>query len=224
MPWPSHSRLHARRENARTSGRRDDVGGRGSGQALVEFALLIPLFLILLMGLIEFAFAFNAMLNTNYASRGAGLIAAQVGNAAASDCLILREVDLKMTAPVERPQISRVEVQRTNPSGSTIYATSAYHRSGSMTCPLTDGTTITVPYSAISNGYPPSQRCTVLPPAGCATLTPVRTTVDTIAVQISYVYPWHTPLKTLLPLINGSLAGGGYTFVQRNAFRMEPTL
>lgn len=176
------------------------------------------------MGLIEFAFAFNAMLNTNYASRGAGLIAAQTGNAAASDCLILNEVELKINAPAEKRQISRVEVQRTNPSGSTIYATSAYRRSGSMSCALTDGTTISVPYSAISSGYPPSQRCTVLPPAGCTTMTPVRTTVDTIAVQITYVYPWHTPLKTLLPLVNGSMTGTGFTFVQRNVFRMEPTL
>lgn len=217
MPAQAHSRTHARGNRARER-------GEETGQSLVEFALLVPLFLVLLMGLIEFAFAFNAMLNTNYASRGAGLIAAQTGNAAASDCLILNEVELKLNAPADKRQVTRVEVQRTNPSGSTTYATSAFRRSGSMSCALSDGTTISVPYSAISSGYPPSQRCTVLPPSGCTTMTPVRTTVDTIAVQITYVYPWHTPLKTLMPLINGTLNGTGFTFVQRNVFRMEPTL
>lgn len=137
------------------------------------------------MGLTEFAFAFNAMLNTNYASRGAGLIAAQTGNASASDCLILNEVELKMNAPAEKRQVTRVEVQRTNPSGSITYATSAFQRSGSMSCALTDGTTLSVPYSAVSSGYSPSQRCTVLPPAGCTTMKPARTTVDTIAVRLS---------------------------------------
>lgn len=194
------------------------------GQSLVEFALLVPLFLVLLMGLIEFAFAFNAMLNTNYASRGAGLIAAQTGNAAASDCLILNEIELKMNAPVDERQISRVEVQRTNASGSAIYATSAYGRTGTTSCDLIDGTTLSVPYSAISSGYPPSQRCTVLPPVGCSSMTPARTTIDTIAIQVTYVYPWHTPLRTLLPLVGGSVTGTGFTFVQRNVFRMEPTL
>jgi hypothetical protein len=176
------------------------------------------------MGLIEFTFAFNGMLSTNYASRGAGLIAAQVGNAAAADCLILNEVDQLMNAPVERTQISRVEIQRTNPSGSTVYAASVYQRSGSTSCTVTGGATLTVPYSVLSGGYPPSQRCTVLPPSGCPTLTPLRTTVDTIAVQVTYVYPWHTPLRSLMGILGGSLSGTGYTFVQRNAFRMEPTL
>ena len=74
------------------------------------------------------------------------------------------------------------------------------------------------------NSHRPSQRCTVLPPNGCPTLTPARTTVDTIAVQITYVYPWHTPLRALMGMFGGSLSGSGFTFVQRNAFRMEPTL
>lgn len=191
---------------------------------MVEFALLIPLFVILLMGLVEFGFAFNALLNTNYASRGAGLLAAQAGNASAADCIILNEIEQKMGAPSERRQVSRVEIQRTNPSGSTTYATSAYQRSGSTSCTLNDGTTMSVPYSAVSSGYPPSQRCTVLPPAGCTTMTPARSTVDTIAVQVSYAYRWHTPLRAVLPLVGGSIGGNGFDIVQRNAFRMEPTL
>lgn len=200
------------------------VRERAKGQSLAEFALIVPLFFLVLMGLIEFAFAFNGMLNTNYASRGAGLIAAQVGNSAAADCLILNEVEDLMDAPAERSQVSRVEIQRTNPSGSTVYAASVYQRSGTTSCALTGGATISVPYSVVSAGYPPSQRCTVLPPSGCPTLLPVRTTVDTIAVQITYVYPWHTPLRSLMGMLGGSLSGTGYTFVQRNAFLMEPTL
>jgi Flp pilus assembly protein TadG len=194
------------------------------GQSLAEFGLILPLFFVLLMGLIEFAFAFNAMLNTNYASRGAGLIAAQVGNLNAADCLILSEIDQKTNSPAERTQISQVAIQRTNPSGSTVYAADVYTRTGSTSCVMTDGSTLTVPYQSTSAGYPPSQRCTVLPPNGCPALVPARTTVDTIAVQITYVYPWHTPLRALMGVFGGTLSGTGFTFVQRNAFRMEPTL
>jgi Flp pilus assembly protein TadG len=203
---------------------RGGSGRRRAGQSLAEFALLLPLFMVLLMGLIEFAFAFNALLSTNYASRSAGLVAAEAGNSAAADCLVLNEVEKTIDAPADKPQISRVEILRTNASGSTVYASSVYTRSGSTSCTLAGGTTMTVPYSVVSAGYPPSQRCTVLPPAGCPTLSPARTTVDTIAVQISYTYQWHTPLAALMPFVNGSLGGSGLSFVQRNAFRMEPTL
>ncbi|MEP7378424.1 MAG: TadE/TadG family type IV pilus assembly protein [Chloroflexota bacterium] len=191
---------------------------------MAEFALMVPLFFLVLMGLIEFAFGLNAMLNTNYASRGAGLIAAQVGNLNAADCLILSEIEQMTSSPAERSQISRVDIQRTNPSGSTVYAADVYTRTGSTSCTLSNGSTVTVPYNATSSGYPPSQRCTVLPPNGCPGLIPARTTVDTIAVQITYVYPWHTPLRSLMGVFGGSLSGTGFTFVQRNTFRMEPTL
>lgn len=191
---------------------------------MAEFAIVVPLFLVMLTALMEFAFAFNALLNTNFASRGAGLLAAQAGNASAADCIVLREIDLKMTPPTEEARITRVELQRTNPSGSTIYARTAYRRSGSTTCTLVDGTRLSVPYRRISNGYPASQRCTVLPPNGCVTMSPPRSTVDTIAVQITYSYRWHTPLPGVLSFVGGSLTGQGMTIVQRNVFRMEPTL
>jgi hypothetical protein len=194
------------------------------GQSLAEFALVVPLFVLVLTGLMEFTFAFNALLNTNFASRGAGLRAAQAGNASAADCIILAEVELKMAPPTQEARIDRVDIQRTNPSGSTVFATTSYRRSGSTSCTLADSSTITVPYSSLSNGYPASQRCTVLPPNGCPTMTPVRTTVDTVAVQVTYDYRWITPLPAVFSLVGGSLSGQGMTIVQRNVFRMEPSL
>jgi Flp pilus assembly protein TadG len=194
------------------------------GQSLAEFAILAPLFLLLVIGVIEFSFAFNASLNTNYASRAGGLIAAEAGNAAAADCLILQAIEDVYHAPSDRRRITRIDVQRTAPSGATVYASSAYDRSGSMTCTKTDGTTLSVPYSAISTGYPPAQRCNVLPPYGCPTLTPARTTVDTIAVQITYSYPWHTPLGSLMAMFGQSMTSSGMSFVDRNVFRIEPVL
>ena len=215
MSKPAEHGLSAGRPKAREKSR---------GQALVEMAIMVPLFLVLLMGLLEFSLAFNALLDTNFASRGGGLMAAEAGNASAADCIILDQVEQQINAPASETQISRVDIQRTNPSGSAVLATSSYTRSGSTTCTLTDGTTMSVPYTATSSGYPPSQRCTVLPPNGCPTMTPPRTTVDTIAVQISYTYLWKTPLKALLGFVNGSLSGTGFSMVQRNVFRMEPTL
>jgi Flp pilus assembly protein TadG len=180
--------------------------------------------MLVVIGLIEFALAFSASLNVNYASRAGGLTAAQAGNAAAADCQILAEVERAITAPANKARVARVEIQRTNASGSTVYARSVYQRTGNTTCTLVDGTTLTVAFRATSAGYPPSQRCSVLPPSACPTLTPPRTTVDTIAVEITYTYQWQTPLRTLMGFFGGAGTGSGLTFVQRNAFRMEPVL
>jgi Flp pilus assembly protein TadG len=197
---------------------------KSRGQALVEMAIIVPLFLVLLMGLLEFSLAFNAVLDTNFASRGGGLMAVEAGNSSAADCIILDQIEQQVNVPADEKQISSVDIERTNPSGNTVFATSSYRRSGSTSCQLPDGTRMTVPYTAASSGYPPSQRCTVLPPNGCPSLTPPRTTVDTVAVQVSYSYRWHTPLQALIRLVNGQLNGSGFDIVQRNVFRMEPTL
>jgi hypothetical protein len=152
-------------------------------------------------------------------------MAAEAGNASAADCLILDAIEGALGAPTDPRQVASVEVQRTNASGSNVLAATTYHRSGSMSCTRTDGTTMTVPYSAVSNGYPASQRCNVLPPNGCPTLSPVRSTVDTVAVQITYSYQWHTPLGALMSMFGQTLASpGGLSFTDRNVFRIEPIL
>src|SRR4051794_36231505 len=194
------------------------------GQTLAEFALVIPVFMLFLVGLIEFAFAFNAQLTTNYASRAGGLAAAEAGNQGAADCLILDAVERSMSSPADAGAIARIDIQRTNPSGASVYATSSYRRSGSTTCTRLDGTTLRVPYSSTASGYPASQRCNILGPTGCPLLSPVRTTVDTIAVQITYDYAWKTPLSSVMGVLGGSMSRSGWTFTERNVFRMEPVL
>jgi Flp pilus assembly protein TadG len=205
--------------------RRLPGGGRpAAGQSLAEFAIAVPLFLILMTGIFEFSFAFNATLNTNYASRAGGSAAAAAGNSPGADCLILDAIDQSIAAPTDRARISRVEIQRTNANGAAQGTASAYQRSGSTTCSFSNGTTMSVPYSAVASGYPVSQRCNVVAPYGCPTLTPPRTTVDNVSVQVTYVYPWHTPLRHVLTLVGGGQAGTGFTITQRNVFRMEPVL
>jgi hypothetical protein len=90
-----------------------------------------------------------------------------------------------------------------------------YHRTGSTTCSLPDGATVTVPYSLVgSAGYPEDQRCDVLGGCGGA-----HDTVDTIGVRITYTHSWVTPLASIL-----SFGGDGFQFTHSTAMRMEPAL
>ena len=191
---------------------------RQAGQSLVEFALVFPIFFTLLMAMIEFGLIFNALLSVNFASRDASLIAAEAGNAAGSDCIILKRVEDSISAPSSTTRVTEVRIYKANknglPSGSQV---NVWARTGSKTCTLPDASTLTVPYSLSSGGYPESDRCNIQ--GGCPTLPGAPIAVDTIGVRITYHYTWFTPMGTFI-----GLGATDYTIVESNAMRMEPIL
>jgi hypothetical protein len=181
---------------------------------LAEFALVFPAFVLILFTVIEFAFVLNAMLGVNFASRDAALTAAEAGNNAGADCAILRTVEASVGAPADKKRVTTVEIYLSQANGLPVQPEKkiVYVRSGSMPCPLPTNSNARLPYSYSFGSYDYRARCPVL--AGCGTRT-----VDTIGVEISYVYDWKTPLVSLLPM-----SGAGYNFHMGNAMRMEPVL
>jgi hypothetical protein len=181
---------------------------------MVEFALVLPLFLTILLGIIEFAFAFNAILAVNFASRNAALLAAEGGADLGTDCIVLRSVEADVTAPANSNRISRVELYESDRNGSMVGAATVYVRGGSTTCTYGGGTEITVPYTLESDGYPEADRCNIL--AGCSEAHPA---LDLVGVRITYLHVWVTPLRNF---VGGNPAG--MNFERSNATRMEPIL
>ncbi len=88
------------------------------GQSLVEFAFVLPIFMLLMLFIIEFAFVFSALLGVNYASRNAALAAAEGGDDPLADCAILNEVESSVGSPGDRSNILQVVIYRTDQSGS----------------------------------------------------------------------------------------------------------
>jgi Flp pilus assembly protein TadG len=205
---------------------------RPRGQALVEFALVIPIFLVLLMSLIEFSFVLNGQLSINYATRDAALIAAEAGSGVGADCVILQKIDQDVTAPANRANITQAQIFWTNANGQPLdtsgnvttfgsgsQAANTYTRTGSTTCTFADGTQLTVPYSLQGSArYPDSARCNAIlgTAAGCQGGHPG---LDTVGVQVTYNDTWRTPMHNLIGLL-----GNGWTLTQSNEMRMEPVL
>lgn len=188
-----------------------------SGVTLVEFAIVLPIFVTMLFAMIEFGIAFNAELAINRASQTGALVAGQAGPQSDADCIILARVESQLQAPLDKNNVLQVKIFRASMTGNSILAASTYARSGTKDCG-----TYSVPYSATSTGYPPSQRCNVL--AGCPTLSPPRSTVDKIGVQITYRHVPVTPMRNLLSFLGGSGSGFDWTFTKQNESRMEPVL
>lgn len=193
---------------------------RDSGQTLVEFALAIPLVLLLFMAVIELALGFNAFVGLNRASQHAAHLASIAGNQQGADCMILEQIEGDVTVPNRREAIIEVLIQRTSLAGNWAYQQQKWERTGSTDCTLPNGDEITVPYELTPDSdYPESERCPAL--KGCPSMDD-RSTVDNIAVGIKYRHDWTTPLAAVIT----SLPGGklGWNFTQRNIFRIEPQL
>ncbi|HWM73881.1 MAG TPA: TadE/TadG family type IV pilus assembly protein [Nocardioides sp.] len=187
------------------------------GQSLVEFSLVLPIFLLIIIGLIEFALAFHGLLSINFASRDAALFAAEMSSDSGSDCVILRSIEEDVDVPAREAGIDEVRVYWATDTGGVMPGNpvNVYHRVGSTTCSLPDGATVTVPYTLVgAAGYPEDQRCDVLGGCGGA-----HDSVDTIGVRITYTHAWVTPLASIL-----SFGGDGFQFVHSTAMRMEPSL
>jgi TadE-like protein len=187
-----------------------------SGQTLVEFALVFPIFILLIVGLIEFAFAFNALLSVNFASRDAALLAAEAGEDSGSDCVVLMSIDEDVQPPASRVRISEVRIYWADSQGSEL-AAQVYARSGSTTCTMPDSSVVTVPYTLQGGSdYPENERCSVL--AGCPE-DPGHTELDNVGVSITYAYTWVTPMAKII-----TFGGAGFTLTHANVMRMEPVL
>ena len=195
------------------------------GQSLVEFALVFPVFMLMIIGFVEFAFVFNALLSIGHATRDAALVAAEAGNAAEADCLILQQVENDVGAPADKARIQQIVIYRADQNGAVylgqqnVYARTGLFTPGNSTsCTLADGSTLTVPYTTTAPTYPAASRCNILAGStnGCL---PGHPSVDTIGVKITYRHTWLSPIANFV-----SLGGTGVTLVQSNAMRMEPVL
>jgi hypothetical protein len=189
----------------------------------VEFALVFPLFLLLLLSVIEFAFVFSAMLGLAYATRDGALVAAEAGSTEGADCIILKTVEKDVGAPANKNQIQAVVIFRADKNGADTGSSNTWTRGGTFTCPDNS----TVPYTPPRTfGYPEGPptlggvggRCNFL--NGCGGTREL----DTIGVRVTYVHRWVTPLGTFGGGGFGGQGGSGFTLTQSNSMRMEPVL
>ena len=189
---------------------------KSRGQAVTEFALAIPLIFSMVLGVLEFGVALAANIGVNRASQSAALMASEAGNIIGADCLILDEIERHVIPPASPSKITGVRVERTSFRGDTVLADNRWARTGTTTCTVADKLTVDLPYTISLETYPDVQRCNSL--GGCPSMTPARSTVDSIAVVVTYQHDWVTPLGSLIPLFGGN----SWDFEKRTVFRMEP--
>ena len=170
------------------------------GQAIVEFALILPVFLVILMGMLEFGIAFDHRNAMAYAVREGARVGASLGNGGSQpsgvDPAILAAVQRGLTDPILVENITSIEIYKADTLGLPVSGKiDKYDREGTLI-----GTA----------GWPATARVPGL-------------TGNSIGVRVSYAFRPQTPLGSIL----GMLANGNppYTTIpmtDATVMKLEP--
>ena len=200
---------------------------RARGQGLVEFSLLVPVFLLLLLGMLEFGFAFDQNLTMEYATRegarvgsalanGGGKLGCGSGqspNAASVDPQIMAAVQRVLLSPSSRvvPKVGmQVLIWKADSSGTgSPLTTNTWAYTGLNSGPSVDGQPIA--FSLVTQNWNACNR------TNGGTGGP-----DSIGISLTTTYTFNTPLATLLRLFGGNSAGQ-LTMSDKTVMALNPT-
>lgn len=205
----------------------------GEGQALVEFTALVTVFLLLLLGMLDFGFAFDQYLTLEYATREG----ARVGSALANGGGELgcnpgqspnrATVDPQIVAAVQRVLLS--PGSRVKPAnGMQVLIWKA--TSGGAPVPGTTNTWRYVGFDAGGNGLGTEvvdgQRIAFTRVSetwgACGRINGGPSGPDSIGVSLTHVYAFQTPLAGIFRLVGGSSAGT-LTMSDKTVMALNPT-
>jgi TadE-like protein len=157
--------------------------GKARGAVMVEMAIVVPIFILLVFGMLEFGLAFKDRLAMAHAAQTAARVAAVQGNEDVADREILKGFTRGLSAVASLDAVKFVDVFKANPDGTPgpyDRYTPADSTCGWDPCPDPDEG---VPIYGIPSSYPPCGRDTAFDP---------EDGVDTIGVRVTYTHGWVT--------------------------------
>lgn len=181
------------------------------GQSMVEFCLVLPTLLTLVLAVAEMGFAFGQNMSLELGSREGSRVGASLANGAGTpggatsvDPQIIASVERALTSKGANVKLSDIEYVRIYKSNATGGQGSfnEWHYSSS---PVTTGG-VTVHFQQVSSGWSAASRISALP------------NPDSIGVAIRYRYHLQTPLGA----IAGIFGAGEFVMSDSTVMAVEP--
>ena len=180
---------------------------RERGQSIVEFILVVPVLLLLMLGMLEFGLAFNHHMTLEYATREASRTGSAIASGGSTNCvggIDAQSIDAQTVAaaqrilkspgsPVRMSDIEDIRLYRSDSSGGQVGSDVNVWRYTPGAGPdLDPGTAIDrLDFSVVSTGWPVCSRSNGPNP-------------DSIGVRISYTYRFSTPLGSVINFLGGT--------------------
>jgi Flp pilus assembly protein TadG len=171
------------------------------GQAITELVLLLPLFLVIVMGMLEFGIAYDHRTAMAYAVREGARVGASLGSGGTSpstvDPAILAAVQRGLTDPILIENITSIEIYKSDTSGNpTGTYVNKFDQHG-------------VPIGG--TGWPASTRV-------------VGLNGDSIGIRVVYDFEPATPLGAILALfVNHNPPYTTIRMTDNTVMKLEPT-
>ena len=166
-----------------------------SGQSLVEFAVVLPVFVLILFGMLEFGFMFSHNLTLQYATQEGARTGALLANGGGlttpcgtvdPDPLIVAAVQRVLDSPgspVDISQVAQIRIYSANASGGEAGPVDIWDNKGAGSGPVVDGQALN--FKLTSQGWAPCARDnTSVPP-------------QSVGVSLAYTYRMVTPLSAI---------------------------
>ena len=208
------------RERGQMGRRRD----RERGQSLVEMAMVLPVFLLILLGMVELGFAMDHNLTLNYASREGARMGAALADGsklpspytcADADKFVMSAIERVLTSdgsPVSShlADITSIKIFKADAAGNQTG--SAVNTWVPGAGPTVDGRALHFVQSGVT-GWPV---CGVTPRSN------KTTSPDSIGIGITYTYRFVTPLGGILRFFGGNGAST-LPMTDRTVMALNPT-
>lgn len=205
------SRLRTRRERSR-------------GQSLVEFSVLVPAFMLLLFGMLEFGFVFTHNLTLEYATREGARTGAALadggGNAsvcATIDAQIIAAVERVLTSPgspIDESHVTAIKIWKStaatagNPGEPLSAGQTSTWNYGTGGAPTVDGFQLHYHETSSSSWTPCSRNNGASP--------------DSVGVSLTYDYSMVTPLSSIARFFGGGASSGIIPMNDRTIMALNP--
>ena len=178
------------------------------GAVLVEMAIVVPIFIVLVFGMLEFGLAFKDKLTMEHAVNQGSRRATVLGQDATADIEILTAFEDGLVGAASIDVVVWVDIFKTNADGSKGVYDRYVPDADGIPCdwdPCPDPAIVSpVTYGSPAD-YPPCGRDVALEPGDG---------VDTIGVEVEYTHDW----------VTGVLGFSTQTWHETAHARMEPDL
>ncbi len=187
---------------------------RRRGQSLVEYAMTVPVFLLILLGMLEFGFAFSHHLTMEYSTREGARTGASLANG--SDQVACATVDDHVMAAVQRVltgtgsqiamnRIGEIRIYQADSTGRELGPVNRWTLGAG---PTVEGAQLL--FHEVSSGWSACGRKNLA--------VGVNDRVDSIGVSITYDYDFVTPLGALM----GAVGTAQLHMTDRTVMSMNP--
>lgn len=205
--------------------------GNARGQSLVEFTLIVPVFMLILFGMIEFGFVFTHDLTLEYATRegaragaaldnGGGTLgcgAGQSPNWTTVDPLVIAAVERVLQSPGSQVVVSRVSqivIYKANPTtGANDQGHQDVWTYSPGAGPIPQGSTNHLNF--VDPSYPNADAWQACSRSNAAP------NIDSIGISVIYTYDFQTPLAGVLSFFGGGTST--LTITDKTVMQLNPS-